>query len=189
MRRAARAAPIASVSEPPNHLALAHVEEWSASSRSPRCISPKPNPCTRTLNLTLSQPTGMLRGQSSTTLHSAHAAALSRHASATPLRRLYSPRLSRLRRHDRFCRCLLRLLWPWCRLCDFPATPLTHVRAASSLRLLRNTPAMPLRWPYARDCNPYPTDYRLTALRRLWAGSSADDINRLQRLARLQGVL
>ena len=28
-----------------------------------------------------------------------------------------------------------------------------------------------------------------TALRRLWAGSSADDINRLQRLARLQGVL
>ena len=46
---------------------------------------------------------------------------------------------------------------------------------------------MPLRWPYARDCNPYPTDYRLTALRRLWAGSSADDINPLQRLARLQG--
>ena len=139
------------------------------------------------LNQTHSQPTGMLRGQSSTTLHSAHAAALSRHASATPLRCLDSPRLSRLRRHDRFCRCLLRLLWPWCRLCDFPATPLTHVRAASSLRLLRNTPAMPLRWPYARDCNPYPTDYRLTALRRLWAGSSADDINPLQRLARLQG--
>ena len=82
--------PHSTVSEPPNHLALAHVEEWSASSRSPRYILPKPNPCTRTLNQTHSQPTGMLRGQSSTTLHFAHAAALSRDASATPA----TPRLA-----------------------------------------------------------------------------------------------
>ena len=33
------------------------------------------------------------------------------------------------------------------------------------------------------------TPIRLTALRRLWAGSSADYINRPHRLARLQGVL
>ena len=131
------------------------------------------------LNQTHSQPTGMLRGQSSTTLHSAHAAALSLYASATPrlastmtpatprsllpmplttalalvpplrcpcdasdtcLRSLLSATaLQHARDASTAPRSLLptplRLLWPLRRLCDFPATPLTHVRAASVIPL------------------------------------------------------
>ena len=66
----------------------------------------------------------------------------------------------------------LRLLWPLRRLCEFPATPLTHVRAAS---------VIPLRTRL--QLISYPCPIRLTALRRLWAGSSAYDFNQPQWLA------
>ena len=148
MRRAARAAPIASVSEPPNHLALAHVEEWSASSRSPRYILPKPNPCTRTLNQTHSQPTGMLRGQSSTTLHFAHAAALSRDASATPA----TPRLASTVTPPAPRSLLpmplttaLALVPPLRCPCDASDTCLRSLLSATALQHARDASAMALR--------------------------------------------
>ena len=101
----------------------------------------------------------------------------------TPLRLLWPLRAASANSRLRSCSCRcytldwssttpLRLLWPLRRLCEFPATPLTHVRAAS---------VIPLRTRL--QLISYPCPIRLTAMRRLWAGSSAYDFNKPQWLA------
>ena len=96
---------------------------------------------------------------------------------------------------------LLPLLLPnYCRCSRLRAQGVTDRQHITALIRLCNAFAIPLR--RLRDCSATrprslcdapahetATPIRLTALRRLWAGSSADYINRPHRLARLQGVL